>query len=448
MKDCRSAVAVKLLVGLILAVLSTPASAQFGPIMSAAGGANRSMGGASTAAPISAAGAMYWNPATLSGLKHDQMELGAELILPQATMSSFVPANTFGPGAPPIDLSGRTDTEDSVFAVPTLALAFAAGEDSSITYGLGVQALAGYGLSYPGSTTNPLLTPPPPVGLGFGPLQSEYQVVQVAPAIAWEVSEGWSLSFSPMMNIGKAQLDPLAVAAPDDANGDTFATYPYGTHSRNAWGGGFGLGTYYDAGLWRFGASYKSPQWFESYTFHTTNELGLPRTVDYTLDLPQIFSIGTSYVGFEGVTLAADVRYLDYTNTKGFGDSGFNPDGSLRGLGLESIFAVALGAQFQLTDRLTSQLGYTWSENPVSSSETMANVASPLLIQNMISTGLSYQATDALTLTLAYTHAFENSQKGPITLPMGAIPGTYVKSTASVDMITLGAVVNFGPHRR
>jgi long-chain fatty acid transport protein len=447
MKNCRSAMAVKLLAGLFLALLSAPAQAQFGPVMSAAGGTNRSMGGASTAAPISAAGALYWNPATMSALEHDQMELGAELILPQARMSSFVPANTFGPGVPPIDLQGQTEAEDSVFAIPTLALAFGA-EDSSITYGLGVHALAGFGLNYPGSTTNPLLTPPAPVGLGFGPIQSEYQVVQIAPAIAWEVSEGWSVSFSPMLNIGKAQLDPLAVAAPDDANGDTFATYPNGTHSRSAWGGGFGLGTYYDAGLWRFGASYKSPQWFETYTFHTANELGVPRTVDYRLNIPQIVSIGTSYVGFEGVTLAADVRYLDYANTEGFGDSGFNPDGSLSGLGLKSIFAVALGAQFQVTDRLTTQVGYTWSENPVSSRETMANIASPLVIQNMVSMGLSYQATDALALTLAYTHAFENSQRGPITLPMGAIPGTYIKSSASVDMITLGAIVKFGPHRR
>lgn len=448
MKDFRAALTVKFLFGFVTVLLTSPVMAQFGPVMSAAGATNRSMGGASTAAPLSPAGALYWNPATLSGLKHDQLELGAELILPQATMSSFVPANSLGRGVPPVDLWGRSDTEDSVFAVPTLALAFATDPDSPVTYGLGIQAVAGYGLTYPASLTNPLLTPPAPVGMGFGSLQSEYQVVQVAPAIAYELTDEWSVSFSPMLNIGKAQLDPLAVAAPDDANGDTFATYPYGTHSRNAWGGGFGFGTYYDAGLWRFGASYKSPQWFESYTFHTTNELGLPRTVDYSLDLPQIISLGTSYVGIEGVTLAADLRYLDYNNTKGFGDSGFNPDGSLRGLGLRSIFALALGAQFQLTDRLTTQVGYSWSENPISSSQTMANIASPLLIQNMLSTGLSYQVTDALVLTMAYTHAFQNSQKGPITLPFGAIPGTYVKSSASVDMFTLGAVVTFGPHRR
>ncbi len=41
-----------------------------GVILSAGGPVHRGMGGASTAAPISAVGANYWNPATISGLEH------------------------------------------------------------------------------------------------------------------------------------------------------------------------------------------------------------------------------------------------------------------------------------------------------------------------------------------------------------------------------------------
>ncbi|MCR9211616.1 MAG: hydrocarbon degradation protein, partial [bacterium] len=39
-----------------------------GVYISSAGPINRSMGGASTAAPISALSAMYWNPASISGM--------------------------------------------------------------------------------------------------------------------------------------------------------------------------------------------------------------------------------------------------------------------------------------------------------------------------------------------------------------------------------------------
>ena len=81
----RRSWALCLLAGLILASSAAPALAQFGPVMSAAGAANRSMGGASTAAPLSAGGALMWNPATLSGLERSELEVGAELVFPHAS---------------------------------------------------------------------------------------------------------------------------------------------------------------------------------------------------------------------------------------------------------------------------------------------------------------------------------------------------------------------------
>ncbi|MEJ7594999.1 MAG: outer membrane protein transport protein [Planctomycetaceae bacterium] len=436
-----------LLAALIAGVAAKPATAQFGPVLSATGPINRSMGGASTAAPLSASGALFWNPATLSGLEGSQIDVGAELLFPHATMSSSVPANTFGPGFPPVDLSGSTKSSDGVFALPTIALSYRP-EESPFTYGLGIFAVAGFGLDYAGSTTNPVLTPPAPVGLGFGPIFSQYQVLQIAPALVYDVNEQLSVSISPLLDLGMLQVDPSVVSAPDDANGDGFATYPSGTHSSAAWGAGFSLGAYYKAGDWGFGSSYKSPQWFQSYSYNTTNELGLPRTTEYNLDLPAIMSVGTSYNGINRVVLAADVRYIALGNTSGFGDSGFAPNGALRGLGQQSIFAVALGTQYMVTDATAVRLGYSWSENPIPAGQTSANAASPLSIQHILSAGLSYQLTEACALSVAYMHGFENSATGPIVLPGGAIPGTSITNTSSVDSIMFGATVKFGGPRR
>ncbi len=432
--------------GLIVILSAAQAAAQFGPVLTGAGSVNRSMGGASTAAPLSPAGALLWNPATLSGLRFSELEVGGELLFPHTSVSSSVPANTFGPGAPPVDLSGRTDSQESVFALPTIALSYRS-EELPFTYGLGVFALAGFGLDYAGSTTNPILTPPPPVGLGFGPIYSQFQAMQIAPALVYEVTDRVSVSFSPLLNIGMAQLDPAVIAAPDDANGDGFFSYPPGMHSRTAWGGGFSLGTYYQGDAWDFGACYKSQQWFQPYQFNTTNELGVPRVVEFQLDLPSIISIGTSYKGVERWLLAADLRYLDYAHTDGFGDSGFAPTGALRGVGLNSIFALALGAQYQAFDDLSLRAGYSWSQNPISPGQTSANVASPVIIEHVLSAGATYQVSDALSLSLAYTHAFENSTTGPIVLPGGAIPGTAITSTAAADMLIFGATVKFGGPR-
>ena len=441
----RSAIfgsAVCLLAGALIGLSATPAKAQFGPVMSAAGPINRSMGGASTAAPLSANGALMWNPATLSGLKQNELDIGAELIFPHASLSSGIQAGALGPAGPPIDLGGKTRSEDSVFAVPAMSLAFRP-ENSRFTYGMGAFAVAGYGLNYPGSTTNPLLTPPPPVGLGFGPIFSQYQVLQIAPAIVYDVTDSLAISFSPLLDIGSAQLDPAVFASPNDANGDGFPTYPHGTHSRQSYGAGYSLGAFYRTDVWGFGASYKSQQWFQPYQFSTANELGLPITTDFSLNLPATVSLGTSYQGFDRWLLAADVRYFDYASTAGFGDKGFTPTGALRGVGLKSIFALALGTQYQVTDAMSLRMGYSWSENPVTSAQATANVASPLVVQNMLSAGASYQVSNALSLSLAYTHAFQNSVSGLITLPTGPLPGTSIRSSASVDMVTVGATVKF-----
>src|ERR1700676_87394 len=67
-----------------------PARAQFGPYLSGAGGANRAMGGASTAAPLSASGALYWNPATLSGLDRSELEVAGEALFVDSRLSSDI----------------------------------------------------------------------------------------------------------------------------------------------------------------------------------------------------------------------------------------------------------------------------------------------------------------------------------------------------------------------
>ena len=57
-------------------------------------------------------------------------------------------------------------------------------------------------------------------------------------------------------------------------------------HARTTWGGGFSLGVYYEADNWSYGASFKSPQWFQSFRFNTSDELGMPRTAELDLDTP------------------------------------------------------------------------------------------------------------------------------------------------------------------
>jgi len=435
------------LAGLVLTLATSSVQAQHGAILVGAGATNRSMGGASTAAPLGPAGALFWNPATLSGLERSELEIGAELLFPDTSVRSSVAANALGLGLPPIGLTGSTVSDSGAYALPTLALAYRP-EGSNLTCGLGIFAVAGFGTDYPGSTSNPLLTPRPPAGLGIGPVFSDYQVLQIQPALSYQVTERLSIGAGPTANLATLRVDPFLGAAPDDANGNGVFTYPQANHNETTWGGGFSVGAFYQGDGWAVGVSYKSEQWFDTFRFNSADELGRPRKLTFGLDLPSIVSLGLAYTGLERWVLAADVRYIDYESANGFGNHGFNPDGSVKGLGFRSILAGSLGAQFQLSDAISLRAGYILNENPVREDLSFLGTVAPVLIQHTLTLGASWRVTPDFTLSAAYLHAFENSISGPLLVPAGPLAGTSIQNTASADAFVIGASVKFGCVRR
>src|SRR4051812_40321500 len=162
--------------------------AQAGVVLTGAGPINRSMGGAATAAPISAGGALYWNPASIAGLPCSEAEFGLELLWPHTTLASSVPANALGLGAPPVAFAGATNSDSGVFPLPTIGLVYR-GVESPWTVGVGVLTVGGFGVNYPASTTNPILQAPPLQGLGVGPLNSQLYVTQLVPTAAYQLND-------------------------------------------------------------------------------------------------------------------------------------------------------------------------------------------------------------------------------------------------------------------
>jgi long-chain fatty acid transport protein len=419
-----------------------PARAQIGLVLTGAGPVNRSMGGAAVAAPLDATGALYWNPATTSALPDNSIDFGIELLVPQTHLASSLPANALGLGLPPVPLAGSDRGDDGVFALPSMALVYHP-EGSPWTLGLGIFPIGGFGVNYPASTSNPILTAQPPNGLGLGPIYSDLQIIQLAPAVSVQLTDQLSFGIGPTVNLANLSADPAIVTAPNLVNG--FPEYPPATHTRMAWGAGFQAGLYYIVSDdWQVGASIKSPQWFEDFHYQTTDGLGRPREFTAHFDFPMIVSAGLAYTGFDRWVLAADFRYVDFRNTEGFRQSGFDATGAVQGLGWRSVFAVALGAQYRLTDALSVRLGYSYNQDPISDSQSSFNVASSTILEHAIYCGFSYQVTGALSLSAAYAHGFENSVEGPLVTPLGAVPGSAVRNTTSADTFLVGASVKFG----
>jgi long-chain fatty acid transport protein len=284
--------------------------------------------------------------------------------------------------------------------------------------------------------TNPIFSPT----FGGSSVYSKLAVLQLVPTAALQVTDRLSIGLAPTISIADAALDPNLWTTPN--LGPPYPTYPNATHTRTNWGLGFQVGIYYETeNCWHFGASYKSPQWFEEFTYYSENSNGNPRTDRLNVDVPAIISVGAAYYGLPRTVWAIDARYMDYANTQLFGDdAGFNAVGAATGLGWESVFSVATGVQYQLTDALSLRCGYTFSENPIPDENTFFNIGSTAIYQHVVSVGASWRVTCRTSLVIAYLKAFENSISGAIP---GSVPEVSVTSRQTIDALVAGLQVKF-----
>lgn len=420
----------------LLCALSASNAQGQGIFISATGPVNRSMGGAGTAAPLDSLGSLFWNPGSISALPEDELSIGFAAVFPDLQTESFIP----GLGG------GSTSAEPGVTPLPNVGWIHRP-ENSAVTYGLGIFAAAGIRTNFPASMTNPVFTPQsntPGVPGGLGQVYTQAEFLQLVPTASWQLTDELSIGIGPTVTLADMSLDPLVFDSPDDADGSGAPRYSSGHGTRTHWGGGVQAGAYYenDQGL-HLGLTLKSPQWMETFQYNSEDELGRPQSQSVDVDLPMVISFGTAWSAQERLVLAADVRYYDYANTDGFDSSGFLPDGTVSGLGWNSIFSVATGIQYQLHQDLFVRAGYTFNENPIPDSQAFFNIGSPLYYQHQVHFGGSYRLCKQVWLNVAYTYYFESEISGPVVSPAGAFPGSSVTSRETVHIADVGITVRY-----
>ncbi|REJ86520.1 MAG: hypothetical protein DWQ29_10330 [Planctomycetota bacterium] len=422
----------RLLTLCIVSSLAAVADTSFGQgfVLTGVGPVNRSMGGVATAAPVDATGAIQWNPAAISGLPASRVDIGVDLVYNRNRVNSGVALGTPG------QITGSTDSNSGVSPLPAIGLVYKP-DASPWTYGLGLNTVGGFMVNFPASTSNPIFIPPGAGGV-IGQSYSRLAVLQVAPTIAYELSEGLSFGVAPTINMVDAQASPFPFAAPN-AGG-----FPQAVGNRPVWGLGIQAGLFYQSqsGI-NLGASIKSPQWFERFEWNSTDDAGLPRDVSSQLEFPMIVSLGAAYAGIEHVLLGVDVRYVDFDSTQGFGEPTTITPNGLTGLGWESVILVAFGAQVEVTDRLTLRAGYSYHDNPIREMDTMFNILAPAPYQHLLSLGGSCQLTDAIIANFGWVHAFDKTINGPIIGPAGPVPLSNVGLSQETDSFLLGLSVLF-----
>lgn len=426
----------KALMAIAVTLAPAVARATDGHLLHGVGAVNSAIGGVGIASNASLLGSFFTNPAGLASFGGTNLEMGFEMMRPERTVSS-----SFGP------MSGSTDSDADWTPIP--AFGFSTALNDRVTIGLAGLGIGGFGVNYAADPANPILMPRPN---GFGQVYSNFQLMKIAPAVAWKVGEQLRLGVAANIDWSSLAVDPMPIAAPDYDPGpdatpgtaDDRSFYPSAAASDGVFGFGLQAGLQYDVTpSLTLGLAYTTPQMFQDFEFRTTHanpnlpNFGTARTVSFRMDVPAVYGAGLAYDASDRLHLGLDAKYITYGSTKGFEEKGYNPDGSVKGFGWENIVAVGAGVQFKANDRVTLRGGYHYAGNPIPDEQSMFNIPAPAVVQHHATGGIGFRIREGVEFNLAAYKAFENSIEGAMYRPT-AVPGTSVKNAMSETSILMG----------
>jgi long-chain fatty acid transport protein len=396
-------------------------SATNGHFLHGVGAVNAAMGGTGVAGAKDVLGAMNLNPAGLMAFRGNRVDLGFELFQADRTLSSD--AGPFG--------AGSTRSKKSYVPVPAFGWSSML-EGGKVVLALGGLGIGGFGVDYPASTSNPILAPRP---FGFGQVYSNFQLMKIAPSIAFAASDKLWLGASLNVDWASLAVDPMPAASPDVNPADGSAFYPSATAADGAFGFGFQAGFIYHVNdLLAVGGSYSSTQWFQDFEFNAMHanpslqNFGTPREITFALDVPAIVSGGVSLQALPNLTINGDARYIFYENTNGFDKSGFDATGAVQGFGWENILVLAVGGELLAGERVALRAGYNHNDNPIPDGLSFFNVAAPAIVTDHITFGIGVKVNRRFAINAGYYHVFQGKIDGPMYGPQGPMQGTSVKT--------------------
>ena len=257
--------------------------------------------------------AIYYNPAGITQLEGQQVQLG---------VLNYLGINTF------YDAPNGTDTTSDfeVLPVPQLHYTYTP-KDSPLSYGLGVYAPFGLGVKWPETS-----------GFRSIAIESRITYVTVNPVIAWKVHPTLSLAVGPNLNYSETKFSRGLAAANDNFQfkGDDI-------------GFGFNAGILWQPHeQWSFGASYRSASRIHYKGESTYDVAGATVDTKATLDFPQIITAGVSFRPTPDWNLEFNVDYTDW-----------NTLNTVNLEGTSAIFGFNLPLQFDWHESWFFEFGVT-----------------------------------------------------------------------------------------
>jgi len=408
--------------GLVVWIMSDLKVSAQGILLRGIGAVNESMGGAAVAAPLDATGAIYWNPASISAFKQNEISFGLGLIIPKSSVSSQV--SIAGTGQ--VVASGSSKSDAGSIPAPTMSFLWRKTPSSPFTFAIGLAGIGGAATLYESNPENPILE-------GHSKSAS-VSILQLTPTISYQVNEHLSIGFAPIVGLANLSLNPMNLGRPVMS-----PLYNYGT--RYTWGAGFQIGALYDfKNHFKAGLSFKSPIWTKDLDFRgSTSSEGVvsPASAYFAMNLPMMLSVGTSYDGFDKTLIALDFRYMDYGNTKGFNGTLEVENGVpvVRGMGCQSVYVIALGVQREINEKIKLRGGYTFNTLPISAENQMFAVAAPLILKHSVTMGLTYTIPGDIDFSCAGAYVLDASETGAFPTGNAALAGSVTNSSYAFSAV-------------
>lgn len=396
---------------------------------------------------------VYFNPAGMTRLKGTQIAGALHVVMPQAEFDNEGSLRLYPPFSQgPIPMSGGDggDGGETGF-VPNLYVTHRLSDQWAI--GLGINAPFGLATKYDGGWVG-----------RYHAVESDIMTVNINPSVAFKVND--------MLSLG-AGISAQYIEAVKISNAIDFGTLGYSNGLQgfspmandgkvslegDDWSWGFNLGALINLSAdTRLGIHYRSKidQDLEgSADFTAPFPFSLdPRFADTgvksSVELPATLSVSLFHQINPEWAVMGDITWTDWSSFQElrFQFDSPQPDG-VTTLKWDDSYRFALGAVFQPQGNpWTYRAGIAYDQTPVPSAE----YRTPRIPDDdrvWLALGLSYKATDAVTVDFGYAHLFVDDPKidkplpgpGGENLARGALKGTY---DAAVDLVSLQVRVAF-----
>ncbi|HWR98834.1 MAG TPA: outer membrane protein transport protein [Candidatus Methanoperedens sp.] len=400
---------------LLGAIAAAPAGATNGMDMIGYGARSIGMGGADVAVDGDASAAAGGNPAVVAKAAPSSANLGLTALMPVMTYRD-----------PFQEVDGKKET----FWMPSLGYVHSVA-GMPWAFGVGAYAQGGMGVHFGGVMT--------PAGTQDQML-SEVGFLRVNPLASYKVNDDLSLGASVMIGYAKAMFNmfPKTPGMNSGLQVQDLASLGYAAK----------VGAQYCVGpKVRLGATYTTQSAIDLDGGTATLNFGPGGLVKYDAELkdftwPQEVEAGVAYLPVPGLTIAADVKWINWSSTIDTPKLKLSSPGSPVPPGYETMeipfdmgwddqLVFALGAEYVVGGKHALRAGVNYGKNPVPAAKL--NPLFPAIPETHLTLGYGLNL-GKWSVDAAYEHAFEKSQKSS-TLP--------IEIAHSQNTVSLGATYRY-----